>query len=458
MKKFLLLLILVLLAQLEIFSQANKPIPITVGPKPTYVNGFFNFLVNDYRLIVTTLGIDKNFNGKEDSGDVKPALYQISLNQIMNGNFTGSLLTELDFGSLPFPTRIAIDNIGNFAYIPNKLTISKILLESGDIITTINPFSKLNLPPDAYISSVDFVNGYLFLSVRAKNYNNFFIVKESTLDIIFETATEPNPQQSVVVGNYLFILCEGTLGQNNSKLWVYEIKSFDQWEIAFVKEFEIGDTGNHLRKVGNDKLLITMNGSHQIHILNVTTLQIEKTIQLPTSGYDGPRESGIIGDKTIVTTAYDGNLYIFDTNGNQLGRISIANKLEGIFTYTFPNPNMNFSIVVATSPFLPNYQPNDKIYLFVNFLSNVENNIFLNNFKIFPNPANDYIVLSLNSDSEFPTKLSIFDKLGNKIKEFNFSFVGKDLLIPISDLPSGSYLAKIYGTNVVQTLPFVVVK
>lgn len=456
MKQSKLFLLAFFISSLSLLSQVNTPIPIAVGPQPTFIDGYFNFTQNDYKLVVATLGIDQNFDGKQDSGDVKPALYQISVEQIMSGNLKGSLLTELEFGSLPFPTRIYLDKIGNFAFVPNKLSIHKILLESGVIITTINPFENTQLPPDSYISSIYYFNGYLFIGVAGLNQNSFYIIKENTLDILFETAVEHNPIQSIVVDNYLFILNEGLFGQNNSKLWIYEIKSFEQWEIVFVKEIEIGDTGNHLAKVGNDKILITMNGSHQVHIFNVQNLEIEKTIQLPTKLYDGPRESRTIQGNIIVTTAYDGNLYSFDFNGNLLGKINVENKLEGLFAYTLPNPNMNFSIVAATSPFLPNYQPNDKVYLFLNFINSVESvNLGPN---IFPNPANDFVNFDFSKSYEFPVIIEIIDNLGRKLKEYKFDFLGSKVQLPTGDLPVGSYFARIVASEKSKLVHFVVAR
>lgn len=455
MKNSVILLVWFLLFSAVSKSQQNVPIPITVGPNPTFIDGYFSFTQNDYKLFITTLGFDQNYNGIEEEGDVKPGIYQISFNQIISGNLNATLVKELEFASLPFPTRIYVDKIGNFVLVPNKFSILKVNLESGDIINTLNPLENFQLPEDSYISSIYYHNGHIFIGVNSLSVHSFFIVNESNLNVMFETACEQNPLQSVVVGNYLFILLEGIFGQNNSKLWVYEIRSFDPFEIVFVKEIDLGDTGNHIAKVGNDKLLITMNGSHQVHIFNIPNLEIEKTIQLPTSEYDGPRESGITGENTIVTTAFDGNLYYYDLNGNSLGKINIGNKLEGLFTYTFQNPNMNLSVVATSSPFLPNYQPNNKVYLIINSINSAEDN-FVNNLNFYPNPTKDFINITLRRGIEFPTRVEIFDVFGNKLKEFNFQFVGEKILIPTYDLPNGLYYAKINTDKTIETISFLV--
>ncbi|ROL56392.1 T9SS C-terminal target domain-containing protein [Bacteroidetes/Chlorobi group bacterium Naka2016] len=435
----------------------NVPIPITVGPQPTYINGYYNFSQNDYRLVVTSLGVDANFNGVEDPGDQKPALYTISINEIMSGKFSGTVLRELDFGSLPFPTRIYVDINGNFAYVPNKLKIDKISLENGDIIYSLNPFANQTLPEDAFIQSVFVYSGLVFVTVQGTNINNFYIFEEQTSEIFFESAAELYPQQILVIGNYLLILCEGTFGQNDSKLMIYQISDLASKLIVYVNTIDIGDTGNHLYPVGTDKVIVTMNGSHQVHIINLATAEIEKTIQFPTTGFDGPRESAIVSQNYIVSTAYDGNLYIHNFEGVKTGQTFVGDKLEGLFAYTFPNPNMNFTIVAATSPFKPDYTPNDKVYLFVNF-SDVKESLEALTAKLYPNPAKDFVQIYLNTDSSAPVEIQIVDQMGRNVEKFSFNIAGKEILLPINTISDGLYFAKVSSNGRIQSIPFVVIR
>ncbi len=451
-----LLLILTLLSLYPTLSQTLQPIPITVGPSPTYINGFFSFTKNDYKLIVTTLGIDANFNGIEDSGDVKPALYQISLNKILTGNYQGDMLTELEFASLPFPTRIYVDNSGNFAYVPSKLSLKKILLETGNIISTINPFKNLELPEDAIITSVYLMDNLIFLTVHGTEFDKLYIIDENTNQILVDTNTDPYPIQTIVAGKYLFILTEGTFGQNNSKLWVYEIDNTQGLYLNYAKEFDIGDGGNHIFNYQNNKLLITMNGSHEILILDIPNLQIEDTIKTPTTGFDGPRESNVVGDNAIVVSAYDGNLYTFDFNGNQLSKISLNSKLEGIFSYSL-NPVLNYYIVAVTSPFLLDYSPNDKVYLFVNF-SNVEESSLQTKVKLYPNPSRDYISLKFEEIYADILHLSIVNVMGQTVKEYQFKFAGDGIKVPVDDLPIGSYAVHISYDGKNFAIPFSIIR
>lgn len=450
------LLIFTFFAFHSTFSQNIPPIPITVGPHPTFIHGFFSFTFNDYKLIVTTLGIDANFNGVEDSGDVKPALYQISVNKILSGNYQGDLLTQLEFASLPFPTRIYIDNIGNFAYLPSKLMVKKILLESGDVISSLNPFTDLQMPEDAFITSVYSWDGLIFLTVNGTDLDKVYIINESSKQIMFETNTDPYPIQTVVAGKYLFILCEGIMNQNNSKLIIYEIDNTQGLYLNFAKEIDLGDTGNHIFNHQNNKLIITMNSSHEIHILDIANLEIEKTIKMPTKNFDGPREANVIGDNSIIVSAYDGNLYTYDFDGNELSKTSLNAKLEGLFTYTL-NPVLNYHIVAVTSPFLLDYSTNDKVFLFVNF-SNVEESLLQPSIKLYPNPSREFISLKFEESFAEGFKLTLHDILGRAVREYEFYFAGKEVMIPVNDLPFGRYTAQISYKGKQFAIPFSIIR
>ncbi|MFN3307035.1 MAG: T9SS type A sorting domain-containing protein, partial [Candidatus Kapaibacteriota bacterium] len=377
-------------------------------------------------------------------------------NKILTGNYNGDLLTELEFASLPFPTRVYVDNAGNFAYIPSMLTVKKILLETGDIVSTIDPFKSIEMPEDAFITSVYSMDELIFLTVHGTDFDKLYIYNANTNEIMFDTNTDPYPIQTLVAGKYLFILCEGIMGQNNSKLWVYEIDNTQGLYLNFTKEFDVGDAGNHIFNHQNNKLLITANGSHEIHILDIPNLTIEDTIKTPTTGFDGPRESNVIGNDAIVVSAYDGNLYTFDFNGVQLSKISLNSKLEGIFTYTL-NPVLNYYIVAVTSPFQPNYSPNDKVFLFVNF-STVEESTSPIKANLYPNPSQDYISLKFEENLTNTFNLNIVNIFGQTLKKYQFTYAGNEIKIPVNDLSIGTYTALISYDGNNFALPFSIIR
>jgi hypothetical protein len=453
-----------LLAPRNSFAQLNTIFPIEVGKEPSYITGYYDFAAQDYILLIITNGYDANFNGVEDSGDEKPAIYKISFTSELFGSNTVQKIADLPFASIPFPTRVGLDMGKNTIILPDtNLGISFYNITDGSKIKTIYPFSNPEPPyqpldpSKARVSGISFYNGFLLVSIRAPELeaNKFYILEPEQNKIYFETNVDPNPQQAIVQNKKLFILCEGTFGSDNSTLIVYDLKNMapNDFEIMYNSQLNIGSAGNHLSPLDSNQILITMNGSHEIHILNTQTLEITKTIKLPTTGYDGPRESNVFQNNLILTTAYDGNLYTYHTNGNFVGKKTFDGKLEGLFSIYYEP--LNFSVVAVTSPFLQDYSPNNKIFVLVNF-SDVPDLIKTQDFQISPNPVSDFCKLILPSDIQSTATVDIFSSNGERIKSFTLNFAGKELLLAVNDLSNGVYFARISGGSRIWTIPFVI--
>ncbi len=438
------------------YAQFNTVVPVEVGKTPTFISGYYDFVSHDYLLIILTLGYDANFNGFEDPGDEKPALYKISYTSVLNGNLQAQKVVDFPFASLPFPTRIGIDASKNLIVLPDtNFGIAFYQITDGNKTKSIYPFKEWNFPPDASISAISYSNNLLLVSVRGNGINHFFIVNPETSEIVFETATETNTQQALIQNNKLFILCEGNFGSSDSKLIIYDILDINPngFNIMYNKTIDLGDTGNHLALMDENNILITINGSHEIHILNTQTLEISKTIKLPTSGYDGPRESNFFENNYILTTAFDGNLYTFDKDGNQIGKTNLYSKLEGLFSISYPT--LNFYLVAVTSPFTNNYLPNNQIFILVNF-SNVEVAKDLLSLSSSPNPASEFCKIVLPYDVSSKANIEIFTDNGEIAQKLSFNLAGKELLFPVNYLANGIYFAKITFEDKILTIPFVV--
>ncbi|MCX7879583.1 MAG: T9SS type A sorting domain-containing protein [Ignavibacteria bacterium] len=457
--KLLLLTLLIIISSLSVFGQGTAPTQITVGKTPTFVTGFYDFQKHDYFIYVISLGYDQDFNRKEDPGDEKPAIYYTSYTQVLAGKFTANKLIDLPFGTLPFPTRIAFDNVQKTIFTPGpNNTIEKYSLQSGEKLKTYEPFKNLTLPADIYISSIYYKNNKLFISVvseTSEDMHQLFIYDENSESLIFDTKTEPYPIQSLVIGNHLFILCSGLSNSNNSKLWIYSI-NFNPFEMLFLKELDLGDTGNHLSSFNDSLLVITMNGTHQVHLVDLANLNIVRTIQFPTTDWNGPRESVEFRKSAIVTTAYDGNLYIHSLDGNLLSKVNLGNKLEGIFAYSFESQMINFNFAIVTSPFLANYQPNDKVIAFLNF-SNVDNSVANKISYAFPNPSIDYIKIKIQDEQADINSIEIVDMMGNIVAKYTFTIFGSEIMLPTNELPNGTHFARIISNSkIIDVVPFVV--
>lgn len=84
-----------------------------------------------------------------------------------------------------------------------------------------------------------------------------------------------------------------------------------------------------------------------------------------------------------------------------------------------------------------------------------------NDFNIYPNPAKDYINISLPELSkEVETQLSIFDIYGREIDRLSLSAESKEIryLLNQKGFSSGMYFIKYFANNKQLTIPFIIEK
>lgn len=144
-----------------------------------------------------------------------------------------------------------------------------------------------------------------------------------------------NPQAplpySTVSGNGLAAICEGTFGGGNGtlELWTDLQGPRKRTTIA------VGDTPNHLLIHGGSAY-VTVNGSHKVVVVDLTTQKAIDTIFVGTSGYDGPRECVVDtaaqdGVDRIYVTTFSSDVRVFDlATGERIGTLAIGAKPEGL--------------------------------------------------------------------------------------------------------------------------------
>ena len=69
------------------------------------------------------------------------------------------------------------------------------------------------------------------------------------------------------------------------------------------------------------------------------------------------------------------------------------------------------------------------------------------NAQIFPNPANDYIQIKLNTPSQETTEVTIINALGKVVKTEYINSVNSNKQISTSDLSRGVYFVKLKNVN-----------
>ena len=78
--------------------------------------------------------------------------------------------------------------------------------------------------------------------------------------------------------------------------------------------------------------------------------------------------------------------------------------------------------------------------LFCNPTTGLNELIPKNKFSIFPNPANEYLTISIGGNLNENSRIQIFNTLGLLCKEFSLS---KSLQLDISDLTNGLYIIRL---------------
>ncbi|MCF8235186.1 MAG: T9SS type A sorting domain-containing protein [Bacteroidales bacterium] len=79
-------------------------------------------------------------------------------------------------------------------------------------------------------------------------------------------------------------------------------------------------------------------------------------------------------------------------------------------------------------------------------------------FKVYPNPANSYIIIEFNSEiSEINNKVSIFDNKARLVKTM-YSAGKSYLIIRVSKLPAGIYFINLQNENKIYSEQFVITK
>ena len=255
---------------------------------------------------------------------------------------SGNLIARRDvthtYFSIPF--RPAFTN-SNF-YNPNGNSIevydltSQQLIDSA-ILTLPNPQSTITALCVLSLNLHGEEKTVIAMSHKTSFTQNgsFGLYSIADKKIIAETEAGVNPQLIKAFRNLLgevefAILCEGTFGGKNSKL--YRLLPTPNSGLPFKTEFyDLGDTGNYF--IIQDQLALTvMNGSHEIIPFNLATNTVLPGYPTGTSGYDGPREVVLdtITNRVFVST-YASDIRIGSyISGDVLGILEPMGKPEGL--------------------------------------------------------------------------------------------------------------------------------
>ncbi len=158
----------------------------------------------------------------------------------------------------------------------------------------------------------------------------------ATLVIILGTACKKNDSpapEPPIVTTGLYILSEGTFGEENTTLTYYSFATN-----AATTDFYQNVNNQHLGKTGNDLLLhgskmyIVLNETSKVQVVNASTAKDIKEIPFKTSGDVSRLPRYAVGYKNkVLVSSWDGTVAVIDTSSLSVEKwIEVGANPEGL--------------------------------------------------------------------------------------------------------------------------------
>ncbi len=405
----------------------------TVGTQPMYIS------IDDYGQIhVLCLGLDLNYNGAFDDGDEAPSWWVSDGLKFPLSNGAAFIsgfqkVKDFAFVSLGFPVRACFDYDNDLMFVNENYQVASYRISTYELVD--NAIANINA------SAISKDGDYLYLTVTPYSNEGMVIKYNYITKTPIDTITNLTyPRQTLPYWNgSLAVLEENNFGTNYSKIHLYDVSGEEFLEF---KEINVGDVANHIAIKGNN-LYVTMNGSNEIKIIDLNTRVVTDSIKLPTSGYNGPRETAIFGNSDdfrqnqIFTTSYNGYLYEI-RNGVVYDSVTTHGKTESIIMPDKYNGNI---MAVTNCNQTVGYSSDTVVTLFSESMA-VEDKQSNNHVNIYPNPAIDNFNINLYADDGNIANISIVNSKGVNVYKSTKQINDGKIQFNLSDLnlSTGTYI------------------
>lgn len=390
---------------------------ISVPPQPLAV------LFDGDGLHILCSEVDNNFNGIQDAGDTPASWVRIPARNF-TFDFQNPQTLRFAWGEgFGFPARPAFDSSGRTLYLVQRSRIRSFDTRTQtirrDTLLLADSLARSTFGTTGTISalSVDGAAGRLFVSLRGRSTSAVVEVDIATSRVITRYPAGVFVQQTIPYTTStgrkgVAILNEGAFGTNTSTLMLARSPQ----EIT---SLTIGNTGNHLLRVG-DEIVATMNGSHELKVINLNDERIVRTIPTGTSGFDGPRETAYIHlFNQVAVTAYDGKVRFFNfATGATRGTVNTNSKSEGLAL--LPNNTIFVADAFGANSFT-SASTLSQIRFVINSVR--ENSLALTRSTIAPNPVSGTARISLQASLSLgygDISLSLVNTLGAHVAALPF--------------------------------------
>ncbi len=447
MKKFFILFALIVLnvsaqAGENGFSILPQKTTVTVGKQPGMI--YPGQLTKGIMPFVICMGQDADFDFTHDEGEEYPSIWSMTMTS--PGVLSASKVLDLPFASVSFPIRPFVVEDKNLIYLVQGSKVASYKLSNFEKVEEFDV--------DASASAISIDGDYAYVTVTywdipgyVKKYN---LTSKEAVDSI---GAGFSPRQTLPYWNgSLAVLTEGSYGQTNSVVTLYDVSGE---KAVVITEIPVGGLGNSMIMEGN-YLYVTMNGTHEIKIINLNTRAIENTIALPTTGGDGPRETLILNktasenyqDFEFFTTAYNGRTY-YGKGLNVLDSSEAGSKREAL-TMIMGN------VLAVTDMNNYDYSPANTVSFYYGTASVEDNKV--NYANSYPCPAIDNVTINLYADQAQDATVAIYSVNGTKATEFNTQINDGKINLSATqlNLASGKYIAKVIIGNKTYTANIII--
>ncbi len=282
-----------------------------------------HFFLHDGLVNVLCARTDVNFNGTEDTDDSPAEWRQIdpsSLQTVRSYTFPWANVAASRVGWMPDSNQVFV----GIDSIVHRYTITT-MDHTGPVFEDVWPVSAVSATVLPGFGTTLFVSqrpsftdpGYVQIITGTEGSLGFVQAGTNVGHTASFTASDGSPG--------LLVMSEGKFGAGDGRLDIWSLTDNEN----AVKELTVGDTPNHIA-LDSNRAYVTVNGSHWVVVVDLTLREAVDTILVGTSGFNGPRESIVDGEKLYVST-FAGDVRIFDiATGNNIGAIILDAKPEGM--------------------------------------------------------------------------------------------------------------------------------
>lgn len=309
---------------------------------------------------------------------------------------------------------------GTDAYVPVRINLTK-----GNAVDTSNALWSISMLPDSNFN-VAIAYGFTGASYRTnpEGISTAFGVKMITPGKI--VSTFPTPSNEV-------IFFHG--GVNVGKLNIQA----DQEALFVAKNTSYGALYKYSPTKGNAGATYNVNDA-------VTGKG------LLSSNINFVGRSGLAGVMFASGFLLDLRNYVDSSlvAGKYVRKDSAYNKSDSIFNKANPNFALNFYIAWSNG-IVDSFES-------VKFRTGTNEIIENNNFLMYPNPANENVIITLNATQKSEGNVNLFDMKGALVKSINTQLVAgmNSVNLSLTDLPKGMYFVQINSNESTLTKKLII--